>query len=201
MDKNVAQYLGSPQRHALNRIHCKEEKKKKETTELIVRITAGIRFFFSCSYIILCLFIGTWWFPEQKVTADGFWSAQQGKKMSCPFWKLTWLNWHILISTFLKRISRLHYIYFRVVFHNVLLLKKKKKKVALWTSELEKPSFLYISSWGLLKAQHEALNMLYVLVSFSQALYCLGSFLSSNPHIYKNCGNLIWHLYLFVKVS
>lgn len=102
-------------------------------------------------------------------------------------YKFTWLNWHILISTLLKRISRLHYIYFRVVFHNVLLLKKKSCSVNIRT---RKAQFSHISSWGLLKAQHEALNMLYVL-SFSQALNCLGFFLSSNPRIYKNCGNLI----------
>lgn len=57
MNKNVALYLGSPQRRALNRIHCKKKKKekKKETTELIITITAEVRFFFSCPCIILYL--------------------------------------------------------------------------------------------------------------------------------------------------
>lgn len=42
MGKNIALYLGNPQRHALNRTHCKKEKKKKlETTTL----TAGTTLF------------------------------------------------------------------------------------------------------------------------------------------------------------
>lgn len=52
-------------------------------------------------------------------------------------YKFTWLNWHILISTLLKRISRLHYIYFRVVFHNVLLLKKKSCSVNIRTRKAQ----------------------------------------------------------------
>lgn len=31
-DKNIALYLGNPQRHALNTIHC-EKKEKQNTTE------------------------------------------------------------------------------------------------------------------------------------------------------------------------
>lgn len=40
MGKDVALYLGNPQRHALNRTHCKKEGKK--TTELeTTTLTAG----------------------------------------------------------------------------------------------------------------------------------------------------------------
>lgn len=134
-DKNVALYLGNPQRHALNRIHCK--KKKKTPTELITTTLTDGRTFFSCSCIILHLFIGSCWFPGQKVTAIlmAFEVLSWKKKASCTFWKLTLLNWHILISTFLKRISRLHYIHFRVTFHNICTyaLKKKKKSCSLNT--------------------------------------------------------------------
>lgn len=96
-------------------------KRKKETTELITTtLTAGIRFF-SCSCISLCFSIGSWQIPGQKVTAIlmAFEVCSKKKKVSCPFWKLTLLNWHIPISTFIKRISRLHYIHFRVIFYNV----------------------------------------------------------------------------------
>lgn len=55
MGKDIALYLGNPQRHALNRKHCK--KKKEETTELITTLTVAMTFF--SAPVFLCLFIGS----------------------------------------------------------------------------------------------------------------------------------------------